>query len=108
MIANQLHGGNRRVGTYGNQINIQDNAFEGGNLNNPVGNSITQADKARRRNFFEKKRFINNPYSNNDADNNSDTDKNNMGLPADSALNNGPSFIPGEQRRGAGNANALN
>ena len=70
-------------------------------------NNISQADKVRRRNFFEKKRFINNPYSNNDDDKDSDDQLRNSQPPA-SANNSGPSFIPGEQRRGTGNANALN
>ena len=39
------------------QINIQDNAFGG-------GGEVDKAREARRKNFFEKKRFINYPYSN--------------------------------------------
>ena len=40
------------------QINIQDNAFQQENV------QVDKAREARRRNFFEKKRFINYPYSN--------------------------------------------
>ena len=42
------------------QINIQDNAFNGGD------NQMDKAREQRRKNFFEKKRFINYPYSNPD------------------------------------------
>ena len=56
MIQKQLQGVNQ-----GGQINIQDNAFDN-NL------QIDQAKEARRRNFFEKKRFINYSYNQNPAD----------------------------------------
>ena len=57
-----------------------------------------KAREARRRNFFEKKRF-NNPYNNPAAEEDS----------SDAGQNNGGhGIMPGQQRRGATNANVLN
>jgi len=50
-------GSKGRQGNQG-QINIQDNAFN-------ENHEVDHAREARRRNFFEKKRFINYPYPEN-------------------------------------------
>jgi hypothetical protein len=59
MIQEHINGGQKNSAQ--GQINIQDNAFGG---NNTEQNQADKAREARRRNFFEKKRFINYPYNN--------------------------------------------
>ena len=75
-------------------MNIQDNAF--GQENNV---QVDKAREARRKNFFEKKRFINYPYSNPTEDPDSSDNNANSKHPPGSA---------NENIRGATNVNSLN
>ena len=58
MIQQKMQRGGPKIHNQG-QINIQDNAFQQEHTN-----EVDKATEARRRNFFEKKRFINYNYNN--------------------------------------------
>ena len=79
------------------QINIQDNAFGG-------GQELDKAREARRKNFFEKKRFINYPYSN-PTDEHDSSDGGSQQVSAPGANDK---IFSNEQRRGVPNEIALN